>query len=306
MGKERSPPLWEGMRVELHGLNAAGLNGSIGVCGAVDRNNGRYTIELQGGKLVAIKPANLRAAPEGDTSDDEDEVRVYATAKKTKAQKKMEKKLQKKGFIVQEKEEDEESDESTSDSHEVETTTAGFAAFGALESEEDDLSEPEEEEEEVKEEVVKTKKNKKNKKKKPLVEKDEFAFLEEKEFFSPPPASAPAPTADSDASSQSSSSSTGASPVLTPTAPSTQTTDGLSAQQLAALIAAVPTSKTAKEVKVTDVFDNTQLAKKDEIFNVVKGRQGVKDGGRNQSNSKTGVIGNRSDHTAGAKARIKP
>lgn len=58
-----SPPavaaISQGIRVELHGLTTTTLNGSVGMCGALNLN-GRWTVTLADGRQIALKPDNIR------------------------------------------------------------------------------------------------------------------------------------------------------------------------------------------------------------------------------------------------------
>ena len=58
-------------RVEIHGTSRADMNGKRGVAtdfhpvGGPDRTTWRYTVKLDGGEAFKLKPANVRAEPEG-------------------------------------------------------------------------------------------------------------------------------------------------------------------------------------------------------------------------------------------------
>ena len=60
-------------RVEIHGTSRADMNGKRGVATDFhpmggptgDRTTWRYTVKLDGGEAFKLKPANVRAEPEG-------------------------------------------------------------------------------------------------------------------------------------------------------------------------------------------------------------------------------------------------
>ena len=58
-------------RVEIHGTSRADMNGKRGVAtdfhpmNLGDRTTWRYTVKLDGGEAFKLKPANVRAEPEG-------------------------------------------------------------------------------------------------------------------------------------------------------------------------------------------------------------------------------------------------
>eukprot|EP00966_Prymnesium_polylepis_P214095 4958718-Prymnesium_polylepis.2 len=56
----------QGRRVTIEGIQAKPeLNGLTGTAVSFDDAKGRYNVKLDQGETVAIKPANLRAQPEG-------------------------------------------------------------------------------------------------------------------------------------------------------------------------------------------------------------------------------------------------
>eukprot|EP00930_Biecheleria_cincta_P038880 TRINITY_DN26739_c0_g1_i1.p1 TRINITY_DN26739_c0_g1~~TRINITY_DN26739_c0_g1_i1.p1 ORF type:complete len:130 (-),score=20.73 TRINITY_DN26739_c0_g1_i1:525-914(-) len=58
-----------GLNVAIHGLKgAADLNGKEGKCKHWDADKGRWTVELPGGELKALKPENLQAKPASMTN----------------------------------------------------------------------------------------------------------------------------------------------------------------------------------------------------------------------------------------------
>ena len=58
-------------RVEIHGTSRVDMNGKCGVATDFhpkdidDRTTWRYTVKLDGGEAFKLKPANVRAEPEG-------------------------------------------------------------------------------------------------------------------------------------------------------------------------------------------------------------------------------------------------
>ena len=58
-------------RVEIHGTSRTDMNGKRGVAtdfhimDPEDRMTWRYTVKLDGGEAFKLKPANVRAEPEG-------------------------------------------------------------------------------------------------------------------------------------------------------------------------------------------------------------------------------------------------
>ncbi|KAL1529539.1 hypothetical protein AB1Y20_000484 [Prymnesium parvum] len=58
-----------GRRVVVEGIvNKVELNGKQGVALSFDDSKGRYNVRLDSGEISALKPANLRAVPESDSS----------------------------------------------------------------------------------------------------------------------------------------------------------------------------------------------------------------------------------------------
>ena len=68
-------------RVEIHGTSRADMNGKRGVavdfhrC-TEDRSKDRYTVQLDGGEVFKLKPANVRAERTGGASGERGEGKV--------------------------------------------------------------------------------------------------------------------------------------------------------------------------------------------------------------------------------------